>query len=130
MTGREKRLYHQIHPIKLATDISTGVITTYLLWRHNIIWFLLLFLLPSVIASLLLIRFVDLGKLKGSRLGKYIGRYMTPVIESIRLTGQMIMWLGGWFHSLILVFLGMAVILSAWSNGILFPRMTGKRRAG
>lgn len=129
MTRREKRLYHQIHPLKLATDISTGVITTYLLWHHNIVWFLLLFLLPSVIASLLLIRFADMGTLKTSRPGKYIARYMTPAIESIRLTGQMIMWLGGWFHSLILVLLGMAVIIAAWLNGILFPRMANKRKA-
>ncbi|MDL1898873.1 hypothetical protein FBQ82_21740, partial [Anaerolineae bacterium CFX7] len=65
MTFKEKMLYHQIHPLKLLTDISIGVfVTPYLLWQHNIFWFLILFLLPSVIVTFLLIKFADLEKQK------------------------------------------------------------------
>jgi len=31
MTNREKVLYHQIHPLKLLTDWSTGAVSFYLL---------------------------------------------------------------------------------------------------
>jgi len=33
---REKRLYHQIHPLKLATDIGVTPIFLFFLWRHQI----------------------------------------------------------------------------------------------
>ncbi len=34
METQEKVLYHQIHPIKLFTDVSTSLISLYLLWQE------------------------------------------------------------------------------------------------
>ena len=35
MTLRERILYQQIHPFKLATDRSTGVMAALFFWRHR-----------------------------------------------------------------------------------------------
>ena len=118
MLFREKKLYHQIHPVKLLTDVSTGFFTTYLLWKHNIFWFLLIFILPSVIVSVLLIKFADLKKQKESRFGKYITKYMTPFIEFIRLAGQVVMWIAAWYHAPFIILIGFALIIGAWCKGL------------
>jgi hypothetical protein len=36
MTFQEKKLYHQIHPLKLATDIGATVPFPYFLWHHQV----------------------------------------------------------------------------------------------
>lgn len=36
MTLRERALYHQIHPVKLAVDWSAGLVSAVLLWRHRL----------------------------------------------------------------------------------------------
>ena len=36
MTMKERVLYHQIHPLKLATDIAASVVSLYLVWNHMI----------------------------------------------------------------------------------------------
>lgn len=120
MTFTEKKLYHQIHPLKLAVDISTGLFTTYLLWQHNIVWFLIFFLLPSVFISVIILKFMNLEQVKKSRFGRYIEKYMTPKIEAIRITGQIIMWFAGWYHLTILIAIGFFIIIGGWCNGLLF----------
>ncbi len=72
MTLQEKSLYHQIHPTKLFTDWSTGLIALYLLWQHSLVAALLIAFLPSIVVSLVIIRFVDLEKQKQSSLGRYV----------------------------------------------------------
>ena len=37
MTQQEKYLYHQIQPLKLVTDWSTGLLALYFFWLHQII---------------------------------------------------------------------------------------------
>jgi hypothetical protein len=36
MEFTERVLYHQIHPLKLLTDVSTAFIATALLWNHRL----------------------------------------------------------------------------------------------
>lgn len=122
MILKEKMLYHQIHPLKLFVDISTSILTTYFAWQHNIVWFLMLFLIPSVIVTVLLIKYADLDRLKNSAVGKYVGLYMTRAIETIRMGGQIIMWVAAWFHFPILIAIGVLVIIGGWLNGHLFKR--------
>jgi hypothetical protein len=122
LTFKEKKLYHQIHPLKLATDISVSIVTTYLLWHHNIFWFLIFCLAPSVIASLLIIRFVSLKNLKESSLGKYIEKYMTSTIEAMRMMGQIIVWIAAWYHLPFIMVIGYLIVIAAWCRGILFKR--------
>jgi len=35
MTGGEKYLYHQIHPLKLAAEWAAGLASLYPLWQHQ-----------------------------------------------------------------------------------------------
>jgi hypothetical protein len=118
VTFKEKYLYHQIHPLKLMVDFSTGFTTTYLAWQHNTTLFLVLFLLPSVIITLLLFKYADLERFKNSPLGTYIKKHMTSTIELIRFAGQIIMWIAGWLHLPVLIAIGFFVIAGAWCNGL------------
>lgn len=49
MTPQEKMLYHQIHPLKLATDISAEIVSLYLFWKHKLLAGMLAALVPPVI---------------------------------------------------------------------------------
>ncbi len=124
MTSKEKMLYHQIHPLKLFVDISTSLLTTYFAWQHNVVWFLMLFLIPSVIITILLIKYADIERLKNSDFGRYIGIYITRTIEAVRFGGQIIMWIAAWFHLPILIAVGVLVIIGGWLNGKFFKRTT------
>src|SRR6516225_3391796 len=123
MNFREKRLYHQIHPLKLATDIAVTPIFLFFLSRHRIIQALVVGLVPPVIVSAAMIIWPpDLEGLKNSSLGKYVCKYMTPAIEAVRLLTLVPMGWGAWSHNLGLVALGLLVLLLAWCNGVIFPR--------
>ena len=67
MDLQEKILYHQIHPIKLFTDISTAIFSLYLLWRHRIGAALLVMFIPVYIAQ----------RLAGAEAGTAAGRRAT-----------------------------------------------------
>ncbi len=62
----ERTLYHQIHPLKLLTDWSAAFLSLYFLWLHELIIGLSLQVIPSVIASVLIIRFGDLERYRDS----------------------------------------------------------------
>jgi putative flippase GtrA len=121
MTLQEKTLYHQIHPAKLLTDWGTGLYALYPLWQHQLILALLIAFVPSIIASFVIIRYVDLERQKQSSFGGYISRYMTRLMQAIRFVGYAIMALGAWYHAVPVVVIGLAVILLAWLRGIILP---------
>jgi hypothetical protein len=123
LSFQEKILYQQIHPIKLAVDILTSVISTLFLWRCEIMGFLIVFLAPSVIATIVVIRFANLDKLKKSRFGNYIRRFMTRRLEAVRFLGQFIMWFAAWKHAPLGIGAGVLVIVSAWLSGMRFSKL-------
>jgi len=126
MTRKEKILYQQIHPLKLLVDVSTGLTTTYLAWHHDIFWFAVLFLIPSIIATVLVIKFADLERLKQSSFGKYVAGFMTPAIEAIRLAGQVIMWVAAWIHLPMIIAIGALIIIGGWLKGKLHRSISAK----
>ena len=119
MTPKEKALYHQIHPAKLATDILASVISLVLLWRHQLVIGLALHYLPPLVMSGLLMRYTDLEPYRTSPFGRYIGRNMSRIIEIVRLFGDVVTMLGAWYHDWLLVVAGFAIIIGAWGNGLL-----------
>ncbi len=121
MTFQEKSLYHQIHPLKLFTDWSTGLIALYLFWQHNLLAALFIAFVPSIFVSLMLVRCVNLEKYKQSSFGKYIQQYMTRRVETVRLAGYALMATGAWYHVIWLIPAGLLVILLAWLRGVVFP---------
>ena len=62
LTNHEKVLYHQIHPVKLTVDIGLTPVALYFFWIHWLLLALVVSLVPSIVASALIVRFVDLTK--------------------------------------------------------------------
>lgn len=124
LTNSEKSLYHQVHPLKLATDWGTGLLALYPFWLHHWLAALLVAFLPSILVSVLLIRFTDLEKIRRSNFGKYIRLYMNNLMVVLRFGGYALMALGAWFHLLWLLVLGLLLILFAWTRGLIFPKKT------
>ena len=121
MTLQEKILYHQIHPLKLFTDWSTGIVALYPFWQHDLVAALLLAMIPSMLVSLTLVHFADLERYQQSRLGKYLLQYMTRLVQVIRFVGYALMAIGAWHHVAWLILVGLLVILLAWLRGVILP---------
>jgi len=119
MTFKEKILVHQVHPIKLATDISAAVISLYFFWKHELVVGLLTHFVPPPLGSAIVIRFTDLERYENSRLGAYLFRYMTPAAQAARLVGDLVTVFAAWFHSPAGIGAGLIIILAAWSHGLL-----------
>ena len=64
----------------------------------------------------------NLERLKNSRLGNYVSKYMTPTIEVVRLLTLVPMAWGAWVHNLGLIALGLVILLLAWCSGLIWPR--------
>src|SRR5215469_725885 len=123
MNFREKKLYHQIHPLKLATDIGVTPIFLFFFWHHRAAPALLVGFVPPILVSVaMMIWPPDLQRLKNSSLGRYVSKYMTRAIEAVRFLTLVPMAWGAWTHRLSLIGLGLLVLLLAWSNGLIFPR--------
>ena len=121
MDRNERMLYHQIHPLKLAVDWITAFASLWFFWRHEGLAGLLILFVPSIIATFILVSYVDLTKLRGSAFGRYIGTYMTLSMQMIRFAGMFIMVLGAWYHSPLTIVAGLVVILLAWMRGLIRP---------
>jgi hypothetical protein len=121
MEFRERALYHQIHPVKLLTDVATAIATAVLLWQHRAAAALLLGFVPSVVVSALLIGCADLEPYQRSPLGRYLARWMTRSMEAARFAGLALFWGGAWLLRPLLMASGLLVIALAWLRGKLWP---------
>jgi hypothetical protein len=117
MNPKEKYLYHQIHPLKLFTDIGAACGSLCLLWRHQLAFALVVMLAPPVLASLLLMRYANLEPYRQSAFGKYIARSMSHAMEGVRLAGMAVAALGAWYQSLWTIVAGSAIVLFGWLRG-------------
>jgi hypothetical protein len=63
MSG-DARLLHQVHPAKLATDISAELVSGVLLWRQQPAWGLAVHFLPPIVASAVVLHWVDVEALR------------------------------------------------------------------
>ena len=119
MDFNEKVLYHQIHPAKLAADVSGSIVSTYLMWRRRFVAAMLAAFVPAGVASILVIRYADLERRKHSRFGRYMHRYMDRrVLDAWRFFGQVVMWVGAWYRVGKLVPIGLAIAVAAWASGL------------
>jgi hypothetical protein len=76
---------------------------------------------PPIIASLFIVRFVDLEPYRLSAFGRYIRRYMTRPVETLRFAGYAVMAAGAWYHVGWVILVGLLVISLAWLRGVLLP---------
>jgi hypothetical protein len=117
MKTGEKILYHQIHPLKLGTDVLFAFVSLYYFWQHQLVLALVLHFAPPIVASVLVIAFINLEPQRQSAFGQYVKRTMTHAIEAIRLGGDIVMVLGAWYHSWPLMALGLLIVIGAWFSG-------------
>jgi hypothetical protein len=123
MDFKDKKLYHQIHPLKLATDISVTPASLYLLWHHRIAQALVVgFVPPIAVSAAMMVWPPDLEQLKNSPLGKYISKHMTAAVEAIRFLTLIPMAWGAWIHNPWFIVRGLGLLLLAWCNGLIFYR--------
>jgi hypothetical protein len=122
MTPQEKTLYHQIHPLKLATDSSAEVVSLSLFWQRKLLAGLVVLLVPPILASTLIIRRFDLEAYKQSAFGRYLPMYMTTFAVMVRLPGTVMTHLGAVYRRPRLIVVGLVIILLAWSRDIIWPK--------
>jgi hypothetical protein len=122
VTLKEKILFHQVHPAKLATDIAAAVASLYFLWQHELAVGLATHFIPPPVGSAAVIRFADLEPYKTSRIGAYLARYMTPTAQATRLAGDLITVVAAWYQSPAGIVFGLAIVLAGWTYGLLFFR--------
>ena len=120
LTLQEKALYHQIHPLKLATDISAQVVSSYFFWVHSLALGLVTMLVPPILMSALLLNTLDFAWIRDSAVGRYLKRAMTPAMQAVRLAGTLPIIFGAWYHLPWLIALGIPIILFGWLRGLLF----------
>ena len=121
MTLREKILFHQVHPAKLATDVASAFVCLYFLWQHALIIGLLAHLVPPPVGSAI-VACVELEPYKNSRLGAYLVRYMRPGAQAARLVGDLIMVVAAWFRAPGGIAVGLLIVIAAWSHGLIYHR--------
>jgi hypothetical protein len=118
MTLIEKNLYSQIHPVRLFTDWTTGLYAVYLLWYQDLVAAMITAFIPSLIVSLVIVRFVDLEKVKNAPFGRYFKRTYNRTIDLTRFGGFIIMCGGAWMQVAPAVAVGLAVIIGTWTYGL------------
>ena len=125
MDFREKKLYHQIHPLKLATDVGVMPPAVYFLWNHRILPAVMIAFMPPMLVSAVMMKWTpDLEGLKRSALGRYVRAHMTPAIEVARLLTLIPMAYGGWVHDFRFIALGFVILVLVWCNGFILRRWT------
>ncbi len=121
MKTSEKVLYHQIHPLKLLTDIVSSPISLYYLWIHQLALGLAIHYLPALVVSALMVRFLDFQRQKESAFGRYVARYMTNSLQLLRFIGDVVTVIGAWYQLVWLIVAGLIVVLAAWLRGFILP---------
>jgi hypothetical protein len=125
LTRQERLLLHQVHPAKLATDISVSVVSTVLFWRHRLVPGLLVFAVPAPVASAVVLR-RDLSGYRDSAAGRYVLAHMPPSMQAVRAAGAVAMAVGSWRRRPALIVAGLALVGLGWSHGLLRPRATAR----
>src|SRR5438128_10685597 len=114
---RDAYLLHQVHPAKLATDISADAVSTWLMWRHRPAAALLLaHALAALAAALLVGR--DHSRLRTTRRGRYVLTHMPPAAQALRYAGQVLAWYGAYQRRPAGIALGHALVVAGWSFGL------------
>jgi hypothetical protein len=126
MDLQERILYHQIHPLKLATDLISGALALYFAWQQQLGAATVAALAPSVLVTFYLTQFVDLSPQKNSTPGAYVAKYMTDKIQQARLFGYGLMFLGAWERNWIGIAAGLGLIAFGWGRGWLQERWSQK----
>ena len=128
MTGMQladKMLLHQVHPAKIAADVTASVISNFLLWKARPKAALAVRVLLPVTTSLAVLGLADLEALAATARGRYILAHMPPSAQALRLVGDSVMAAGARRHKFTLMLAGAAVIAAGWMHP-LWPQSPGR----
>lgn len=114
----DKIRYVEIHPIKIAVDILFGIVAFYLFWEHYLLTGIAAAYLPTILAAIIIMKYLDLEKYKNSKAGKYILKHKTLTADLSSIIGEIIIWIGAWHHSIYVLLVGLIVYLSSYCYGI------------
>jgi hypothetical protein len=115
---KDKILYHQIHPLKLAADIGCEPVSLYYFWHHEILLGLSTHFIPPIAATLLVVRYANLEPYKNSKAGVYLQRHMSTGVQTVRFLADLAMIAGAWLHQPLLIAAAALVIVGAWCRGL------------
>jgi len=118
MEPSDRLLYHQIHPLKLFTDVTTAAVASLLFWNHQLWLALVTGFVPSIVVSAALFRWADLEPYRRSAFGRYISRFMTRRVELARLAGLLPLWIGAWMWQPGLIAIAVVWIFGCWLWGL------------
>ncbi|HKW12682.1 MAG TPA: hypothetical protein VJO33_20005 [Gemmatimonadaceae bacterium] len=124
MDFAERVLYHQIHPVKLLTDVAAAGIAAALLWQHRLGAALAVGFVPSILVSAALLRWANLESYRDSAFGRYVARFMTRRVEAARLLGLLPLWGGAWWRCPAVIGAGVLWIVGCWLWGLSRNRLT------
>ena len=124
---RDAILVHQVHPVKLAFDISASAVSNVLLWQHRLGAGLVSRYLLPVMGSALVLGFADLDKLRDTRRGRYVLQHMPPASTALRLGGDTLMAVGAWRRKPSWLLAGALTVVAGWSHGVFFDPISTDR---
>jgi hypothetical protein len=114
----DRVLLHQVHPVKLAADISASLISNTLLWRHRLAAGIVTRYTLPVVGSAIVLSFADVERLRDTVPGRYVLANMSSATIALRLAGDTVMALGSWYRSPRMVALGLMIVAAGWSQGL------------
>jgi hypothetical protein len=118
---------HQVHPVKLAFDITASVVSNFLLWQHRLGDGLVWRYLPPVVGSALVLGFADVDRLRDTRRGRYVLEHMSPASTALRLAGDTLMAVGAWRRQTSWLLAGALIVAAGWSHGAFFDPISTDR---
>jgi hypothetical protein len=119
LTFQERALLHQVHPAKLAVDISASAISCALLWKHRLAAGLAVHYLAPVVGSAVILRVANVDRLVNTPGGSYVLTHMPPLMVALRLLGDTLMTIGAWRKRPDAILSGMLLVAVGWSHGLL-----------
>jgi len=128
MTLRDKLLYHHAYPAKLIVDFTCALVAMWLCWNQHLIRAAVVGLGPPALASVAVVRFVDLDRVKNSPVGRYVGRHMSLTLHNTAVAGVVIAWLAALRHSIFYCAVGLLIVTFAWVRGPLRKSGAARRR--
>ena len=117
MTLRDRLLYHHAYPVKLFVDIVSAFAAAWLFWGQHVLRALLVGLVPPALASMIVLQFVDLERVKQSPVGRYVTRHMSLPLHITAVAGVVILWLAAWYRSIFYCVVGLLIVTFAWVRG-------------
>ncbi|MFG1658417.1 hypothetical protein ACGFIY_18020 [Micromonospora chersina] len=109
-------LVHQVHPVKIAADVTASLISNLLLWRAHPTAAAAVRVALPVAGSLAVLRLADLDTLTRTRRGQWVRAHMPASAQAVRLAGDALMAVGAGRRSPSLLSVGALVIAAGWAH--------------